>query len=385
VIERLRRIDEANTMRNTALAASLALTAMMVGLAPAANAACSTQTLLTPNIGAIGSRLFSISGLAANDLWSVGTHNNTLYGVRGMILHYDGTAWTVVDKPTMPMESVTEINPNDVWALAGAGALQLEHWNGSSWTVVQVAPPDRGDTAVLNGVSGDPAQLNELWTVGSEGPRGLAYDFAFAEKWDGHGWSKFKPPGGINTGELLSVSETNDGRAWAVGDEVDPNLMSSAVIDHWNGTQWIRVPAAELGGSLTSVAAIADNDVWAAGFGNSAPIVEHWNGTRWSKSRSRFLVAFTTISKRLLWRRERMRGFPESRGLSIAATLRCRCWSTGMEGLGNWFPHRAEILATISTESSTSAELRRSSAAHTTTTRHISELKARSRFKPTVR
>jgi hypothetical protein len=283
VIERLRRIDEANTMRNTALAASLALTAMMVGLAPAANAACSTQTLLTPNIGAIGSRLFSISGLAANDLWSVGTHNNTLYGVRGMILHYDGTAWTVVDKPTMPMESVTEINPNDVWALAGAGALQLEHWNGSSWTVVQVAPPDRRDTAVLNGVSGNPAQLNELWTVGSEGPRGLAYDFAFAEKWDGHGWSKFKPPGGINTGELLSVSETNDGRAWAVGDEVDPNLMSSAVIDHWNGTQWIRVPAAELGGSLTSVAAIADNDVWAAGFGNSAPIVEHWDGTRWSK------------------------------------------------------------------------------------------------------
>ena len=44
--------------------------------------------------------------------------------------------------------------------------------------------------------------------------------------------------------------------------------------------------------SLSSVAAVADNDVWAVGWAFNAQlnayrtVIEHWNGTRWSLVRS---------------------------------------------------------------------------------------------------
>jgi hypothetical protein len=61
---------------------------------------------------------------------------------------------------------------------------------------------------------------------------------------------------------------------------------------HWNGTAWsfATTPSVPSHDVLTSVTAVAANDVWAAGYrddvSGTIPIrvslTEHWNGTAWS-------------------------------------------------------------------------------------------------------
>ncbi len=74
-----------------------------------------------------------------------------------------------------------------------------------------------------------------------------------------------------------AISATN---AWAVGQ----------VALHWNGSQWSGVPVAIQGAALNGVAAVAANDVWAAGSfeslttGFSSAIIEHWDGTAWTNA-----------------------------------------------------------------------------------------------------
>jgi len=74
-------------------------------------------------------------------------------------------------------------------------------------------------------------------------------------------------------GTLHGVAATSAGNAWAVGES---NLH--ALILHWNGTAWKRVPSPSPPGSLLSVAATSARNAWAVGTG-----ILHWNGTAWKQ------------------------------------------------------------------------------------------------------
>ncbi len=70
---------------------------------------------------------------------------------------------------------------------------------------------------------------------------------------------------------------------------LNDNLTLSARSYHWDGSRWTAVTVG-LGGYsfLGSVAAIATDDVWAAGEGmvfpqpNEFQVTYHWDGTKWS-------------------------------------------------------------------------------------------------------
>lgn len=60
------------------------------------------------------------------------------------------------------------------------------------------------------------------------------------------------------------------------------------LIQHWDGVTWTVVEPADPGSrqaSLSAVAAVGPEDVWAAGDGHliGPPLVEHWDGERWSR------------------------------------------------------------------------------------------------------
>jgi hypothetical protein len=66
-----------------------------------------------------------------------------------------------------------------------------------------------------------------------------------------------------------------------------PGAVSSSITSTC-GLAWSRVPSPNVGPSasvLVAVAAVASNDVWAAGhygFSGALTLVEHWDGTAWS-------------------------------------------------------------------------------------------------------
>jgi hypothetical protein len=93
---------------------------------------------------------------------------------------------------------------------------------------------------------------------------------------DNSSWSIVSP--GLN-GSLSGVAAVSANNIWAVG--MGPSIK------HWDGNNWsvIDSPPSPTGiGTLSGVAVVSNNDVWAVGVSmfSSFPIIEHWNGINWS-------------------------------------------------------------------------------------------------------
>jgi hypothetical protein len=159
----------------------------------------------------------------------------------------------------------------------------------SGWSVVpspSVGSLDNNLSAVSAG------SANDAWAVGSyyAGSNAGVLN-AMAEHFDGSTWTEYGLPNvGPNENSLVGVSELPSGHAWAVGYYVNAEFQQQALIEHYDGTTWSVVPSPSPGALqniLYGVAAVADNDVWAAGAREDASglwhtLVEHYNGTSWS-------------------------------------------------------------------------------------------------------
>jgi hypothetical protein len=94
-----------------------------------------------------------------------------------------------------------------------------------------------------------------------------------------------KPPmqNWLSNSGLGSISFPNANEGWAVG-TADPQDGERSVCVHWDGTGWKRFRC--LGSEmsvLTSVKAIAADDVWAVGMSDKDPLVLHWDGKNWKR------------------------------------------------------------------------------------------------------
>jgi hypothetical protein len=89
--------------------------------------------------------LHGIAAIASDDIWAVGTQEGGDSST--LIEHWDGTSWMVVPSHSPPMtdgylDAVAGAGADDVWAAGysyGADSYDpglLEHWDGSSWSIV---------------------------------------------------------------------------------------------------------------------------------------------------------------------------------------------------------------------------------------------------------
>ncbi|MDQ3929970.1 MAG: S-layer homology domain-containing protein, partial [Chloroflexota bacterium] len=273
-------------------------------------------------------QLMGVSVVSADDVWAVGYYNDptafkanspskhtvrssphekvqTPEGSQGtlrtLVEHWDGTSWTIVPSPNNgsddnSLASVVAIAADDVWAAGyyindfGISQTLVQHWDGETWSLVD--SPNAG-----------PLLDNRLTAIDASGPndvRAVGYyynDMAVAQTltmhWNGTAWSIVSSP---NVGErdnfLYSVTIIAPNDAWAVGAYAimgGYQLVFKSLALHWNGAVW-SVEDTPSVGSFTNifygVDAAASNDVWAVGmFGGSTgshSLVEHWNGTEWS-------------------------------------------------------------------------------------------------------
>ncbi len=145
-----------------------------------------------PPVGLLG-----VWGSAANDVWAVG------YG--GLILHWDGIAWSSVASGTpYALHGIWGSGASDVWAVGYGGA--IVHWNGTRWSTVA-----SGTTDALEAVSG--SGPDDVWAVGAS-QVGKWPSFGAILHWNGVTWSK-RASGTTNA--LHAVWSDGSG-AWAVGD-----------------------------------------------------------------------------------------------------------------------------------------------------------------------
>lgn len=107
------------------------------------------------------------------------------------------------------------------------------------------------------------------------------------------GWSVASGavPAGDHQDRLVAIAGSASDDLWAVGDRSPNQEQEFPLLEHWDGRRWAYSAGASLGGRpamLTSVAALAFDDVWAVGYFASVgplppkPLVEHWNGRSWS-------------------------------------------------------------------------------------------------------
>jgi hypothetical protein len=252
----------------------------------------------TPTTGSNDSDFSGIAALAANDVWAVGEVGPS-YAQQTLIEQWNGSQWSIVSSPNSgsndSLTSIAAISATDIWAvgsnsIADGETLQplTEHWNGSQWTIVP--NPDPNYMEQLSGVSA--ASSTDAWAVGSytkyvESGYG---ERTFIEHWNGQTWTiQYSPNRTPQGGMLNGVTALASNAVWAVGTDANGNSL----IEQWNGSKWSIVKSPDhphaVSTTLTSVAAISTNDLWAVGYymtsaGYPQPVSEHWNGSNWREA-----------------------------------------------------------------------------------------------------
>jgi hypothetical protein len=246
------------------------------------------------------SYLYRIACAKAFDCMAVGTYANAAFRGRTLSEHWDGTAWHLLDTPTVPHVRSAELNdvdclsPNRCLAVGDAdGSAFVEWWNGSRWKL-QTLPGLGGRLyGSLGGVSC--IDWSDCVAVGSSS--GPEHGHALIIRWDGASWTEERsgrPKRPANT-FLNSVSCPSAEECVAVGTlTVRPTYHDRTLVERWNGRKWSIVPSPnstdpQLRRSyLVSISCPAPGSCTAVGsaqggrLDRTAGLVESWNGARWT-------------------------------------------------------------------------------------------------------
>jgi hypothetical protein len=195
------------------------------------------------------STLQAVTAISPGDVWAVGTQagiRNKVPVSVPLIEHWNGTRWSIAPAPKAALgvlESVSATSASDVWAV-GAGQQNGQstvalHFDGSSWKLVTVpAPP--GTTGGLSGVKA--LSATDAWAVGESFPNAGGNGKILTDHWNGTSWQVVNAPpvGGPGALSALSSVDAAPGTGvWAVGFWVTATAGNSVVL-HWTGTAWAQ-------------------------------------------------------------------------------------------------------------------------------------------------
>jgi hypothetical protein len=175
--------------------------------------------------------LFAVWGSAANDIWAGG--GDGIVSGSGVVLHYDGMAWSQVSQLKDYVSAIWGSSSTDVWF---AGGLSIWHWNGTA--IAPVPAPKPPDTLLtLWGFS-----ASDAWVGGANG--GLMH-------WDGSSWNPIATNGLYIYG-LWGASPTD---LWGVGND--------GYQLHWDGTTVKNTTQGFT--AFNAIHGVSGGDIWALG------------------------------------------------------------------------------------------------------------------------
>jgi hypothetical protein len=222
----------------------------------------------------------SVAAISATDVWAIGTIRPYHHHERIAAYHWDGSVWsqTPTTRTFRSMWDVTSAGPDDVWMVgisyhADGYYPRTMHWDGTSWTTVP-NPLRRERWTGLTSV--DAAGPDDVWAVGYNNTEPVAM------RWDGNRWTTQPVPGSLGKRPgLFGVVTISASDAWAVGQD---DNGERALLEHWNGTSWMRrTPAAASGFSAAfKVSAASPSDVWVIVNDGTQDALMHFDGASWS-------------------------------------------------------------------------------------------------------
>jgi hypothetical protein len=191
-----------------------------------------------------------------------------------LIEHWNGTTWTVVTSPNPStdyneIDSVVAISGRSAWAVGfsvtnNESAPMLARWDGSSWSLV-AAPVTGAPNNLLRSVAA--ASERDVWAVGQSSSADGSQIQTFVEHWNGHAWKVVGSPSPTSQTWLNAVTLVGN-QVLAVGVQVQGFNNQTLVVRGEKG-QFAVVPSPNRGtgaNTLESVAATPLGTAWAVGF-----------------------------------------------------------------------------------------------------------------------
>jgi hypothetical protein len=260
----------------------------------------------TPDPGSGDNFLTSIRASSPASIWAVGGFVDDTGIVQPLVLHYDGSAWTRQNTPVLAgsqLNGVRAVAANNVWAVGYAenqDATLILHWDGTAWS--QVPSPSPGGGNILNSIAAHSA--SDAWAVGvtSSSPFGArgrpapggratatADPQALILHWNGTSWQRVPSPSPGAVDLLTSVGASSATSAWAVGlTQASITSAPQTFTLRWNGSAWKQVASPDPGGpgrsdQLFGVVVNSASSAWAVGSSaGSKVIILRWNGSAWA-------------------------------------------------------------------------------------------------------
>lgn len=243
------------------------------------------------------SALFGVSVVSAASTWAAGTE-----GRAAIVQHWNGSSWSVVSSVKAPQSVLTSFaaisarSNRDVWAVGGSRDRfnhqqdLAQHWDGRRWSVVPTPSPSRGSGSSLTGVVS--LAPDDAWAVGINYNTAAMTGKPFALHWNGMAWSLSWMPGASNASAITGVSAASGNDVWAVGVETSKmGRVSRTLAEHWDGNEWQRSATPNPDrhvSSLFGVTLLPSGEAWAVGNtainGKHRPLIEHYVHGKWSAS-----------------------------------------------------------------------------------------------------
>ena len=260
--------------------------------------------------GNSGNFLNAVAAVAPNDVWAVGFFFSCNALLKPLALHWDGTRWAVVRTPALntndnaALNGIVALASDNVYAVGyqpssnGAVLTLIEHWDGTAWSVMPSPNPSPTGNLLSAVTANSPT---DIWAVGNSTDQATVSVQTLALHFDGATWKTVPTPNPLpkqflDQNVLLSVQAVSANDVTAVGFIADANAQRTlTLIEHWDGSKWTVAPSPNQGeargdlNTLRGVTAVAGNDLYAAGFfetaatgGQHTTLVEHFDGNTWS-------------------------------------------------------------------------------------------------------
>jgi hypothetical protein len=197
----------------------------------------------------------AVGGTGAADVWAV--------GLPGVVLHFDGAAWSASCLPDpVPLAAVWAAAADDAWAVGGRAVFRLR---GGSW-----ARQDPG--AAVAGT------FSAVWGSGASDVWLLADDAVF--HWDGRGFSRAT----LDDMRSLGFPFGPFREIWGSG-PADVWIAAERGTLHWDGRAWWGSLAAPEDEVLESVWASGAAEAWAVGASlDGGGAAWRWDGAAWQSA-----------------------------------------------------------------------------------------------------
>jgi len=222
-----------------------------------------------------------------------GTNSSSSHPV---LLGYKGTTWTTEKLPKLPANayfealSTTSASPSGLWAttracVSSSCTSSVLKPGKSGWSSVSLG----GKGASLMGLAA--LSSTDVLAVGVSGAPVGSFGKLLIERYKGSSWTSGKASSPIATGAFYAAAMSSSTAAWAAGD-TDTTTSAAVLVDRLKGTSWahttVKIPGKN--GLLIGFSSVSSSSAWlfAKSYAGkicvspSTIVAEHWNGSTWS-------------------------------------------------------------------------------------------------------